>query len=268
MCAPISIAPAPKKAGEDQAIGRSRGGLSTKIHTLVDALGNPLGFFLTGGEAHDLVGADHLLPTMAADTLIADKAFDADERVLEPLAAAGKTAVIPPRANRSSLRDYDRSLYGERHLIENFFARIKQFRAIATRYEKTARNFLAAVQLVAGGPRTRGGLLGQRLVKADRTLIRGPVRYRCDQRHKANSESKSALPLILVRFRVTSAGLLFPSLVAFVGAHSASHSSATNCVPLSDKVTCNSTTCTVFQASAFFGGHRVTRKRQCSNGCQ
>ena len=132
--------------GEDRAIGRSRGGLSTKIHTLVDALGNPLGFFLTGGEAHDLVGADHLLPTMEADTLIADKAFDADERVLEPLAAAGKTAVIPPRANRSSLRNYDRQLYGERHLIEK---KIKQFRAIATRYEKTARNFLAAVQLVA-----------------------------------------------------------------------------------------------------------------------
>ena len=81
--------------------------------------------------------------------LIADKAFDADTRVLEPLAAAGKTAVIPPRANRSPLRDYDRPLYGERHLIENFFARIKQFRAIATRYEKTARNFLAAVHLVA-----------------------------------------------------------------------------------------------------------------------
>ena len=95
------------------------------------------------------MGADHLLPTMEADTLIADKAFDADIRVLEPLAAAGKTAVIPPRANRSALRDYDRHLYGERHLIENFFARIKQFRAIATRYEKTARNFLAAVQLVA-----------------------------------------------------------------------------------------------------------------------
>ena len=124
---------------------------------MVDALGNPIGFFLTGGEAHDLEGADHLLPTMEADTLIADKAcpgpdpgaFDADARVLEPLAAAGKTAVIPPRTNRSSPRDYDRELYAARHLIENFFAKIKQFRAIATRYEKTARNFLAAVQLVA-----------------------------------------------------------------------------------------------------------------------
>jgi len=86
---------------------------------------------------------------MQADTLIADKAFDADARVLEPLAAVVKTAVIPPRANRSALRDYDRELYAARHLIENFFAKIKQFRAIATRYEKTARNFLAAVHLVA-----------------------------------------------------------------------------------------------------------------------
>jgi len=86
---------------------------------------------------------------MQADTLIADKAFDADDRVLEPLEAAGKTAVIPPRTNRSSPRDYDRELYEARHLIENFFAKIKQFRAIATRYEKTARNFLAAVHLVA-----------------------------------------------------------------------------------------------------------------------
>jgi transposase len=147
----ISTVPAPKKAdaGEDQAIGRSRGGLSTKIHALVDALGNPVGFFLTGGQAHDLVGADHLLPEMQADILIADKAFDADERVIEPLAAAGKTAVIPPRANRRSPCEFDRDLYKARHLIENFFAKLKQFRAIATRYDKTARNFLAAIHLAA-----------------------------------------------------------------------------------------------------------------------
>jgi transposase len=123
--------------------------LSTKIHTLVDALGNPVSFFLTGGEAHDLVGADHLLPQMQADMLIADKAFDADERVIQPLEAAGKAAVIPPKANRKSPRSYDRHLYKARHLIENFFAKLKQFRAIATRYDKTARNFLAAVHLVA-----------------------------------------------------------------------------------------------------------------------
>ena len=90
---------------------------------MADALGNPVGFHLSGGEAHDLVGADHLLPDMQADILIGDKAFDAAERVLEPLAAAGKTAVIPPKANRSSPRSYDQHLYNARHLIENFFAR-------------------------------------------------------------------------------------------------------------------------------------------------
>jgi transposase len=123
--------------------------LSTKIHTLVDALGNPISFFLTGGQAHDLIGADELLPTMEADTLLADKAFDADERVLALLAAAGKTPVIPPKANRKKIRDYDKELYKARHLIENFFAKLKQFRAIATRYDKTARNFLAGVHLAA-----------------------------------------------------------------------------------------------------------------------
>ena len=141
--------PAPKNAGEDQAIGRSRGGLSTKIHTMVDALGNPTGFFLTGGHAHDLLGADHLLPDMKADTLIADKAFDADKRVRQSLADAGKAAVIPSKANRRQKSGFDRHLYKARHLIENFFAKLKQFRAIATRYDKTARNFLGAVHLAA-----------------------------------------------------------------------------------------------------------------------
>jgi IS5 family transposase len=81
--------PAHKKDGEDQAIGRSKGGLSTKIHALVDALGNPLDFILTPGQAHDLEGADALLPGMAAEVLLADKAFDAAERVIEPLLARG-----------------------------------------------------------------------------------------------------------------------------------------------------------------------------------
>jgi transposase len=123
--------------------------LSTKIHTLADALGNPVGFFLTGGQAHDLVGADQLLPIMNADTLIADKAFDADQRVINPLTAAGKTVVIPSKANRRVSRSYDQELYKARHLIENFFAKLKQFRAIATRYDKTARNFLGAIHLAA-----------------------------------------------------------------------------------------------------------------------
>jgi len=123
--------------------------LSTKIHALVDALGNPLDFFLTPGQAHDLDGADALLPGMAADTLIADKAFDADHRVIGPLTAVGKTVVIPPKSSRLKPRAYDKALYKERHLIENFFCTLKQFRAIATRYDKTAVNFLAAIYLAA-----------------------------------------------------------------------------------------------------------------------
>src|SRR5215470_11247547 len=139
-CGLINTAPALSKKVEDQALGRSRGGLSTKIHALVDALGNPLAFLLTPGQAHDLAGADALLPHMAAERLIADRAFDADQRVRQPLAAAGKSAVIPPRDHRRSAPDFDPELYKARHLIENFFCKLKQFRAIATRYDKTARN--------------------------------------------------------------------------------------------------------------------------------
>ncbi len=115
----------------------------------MDALGNPTGFWLSGGQASELAGADALLPTLAAPTLIADRGYDADARVLTPLHAAGKAAVIPPKRNRKEQREYDRDLYGARHLIENFFCKLKQFRAIATRYDKTKRNFLAAIQLAA-----------------------------------------------------------------------------------------------------------------------
>ena len=89
------------------------------------------------------------MPHLEADQLIADKAYDADKRVIEPLQQAGKGAVIPPKANRRQPRDYDKDLYKARHLIENFFAKLKQFRAIATRYDKTAQNFLAAIYLAA-----------------------------------------------------------------------------------------------------------------------
>src|SRR3954454_7628280 len=78
-----------------------------------------------------------------------DKAFDADQSVLEPLAEAGKTAVIPSRKTRTIPRAFDKDLYKARHLIENFFAKLKQFRAIATRYDKTARCFLAGIHLAA-----------------------------------------------------------------------------------------------------------------------
>ena len=92
---------------------------------MVDALGNPLRFLLTPGQTHDLTGADALLPQMAAAVLIADKAYDADDRVLKPLASAGKSAVIPPRQNRTAPRQFDEALYQTRHLIENFFCKLK-----------------------------------------------------------------------------------------------------------------------------------------------
>jgi transposase len=123
--------------------------LSTKIHSLVDALGKPLAFLLTPGQAHDLEGADVLLPQMQASTLVADKAFDADERVIEPLRSAGKNLVIPPKSNRKNPRAFDKEMYKARHLIENFYCKLKQYRAIATRYDKTARNFLAGIHLAA-----------------------------------------------------------------------------------------------------------------------
>ncbi len=123
--------------------------MSTKIHTLCDALGNPLAFWLTAGQDHDLNGSDVLLPQMQANTLLADKAYDADKRVIEPLQATGKSAVIPPKRNRKIQRHFDKALYEARHLIENFFCKLKQFRAIATRYDKRATNFLGGVYLAS-----------------------------------------------------------------------------------------------------------------------
>ncbi len=108
-----------------------------------------MGFHLTPGQDCDLDGADHLLDGLQADTVLADKGYDADERVLKPLAQAGKSAVIPPKTNRVHKRDYDKELYKCRHLIENLFAKLKQYRAIATRYDKRAITFLGAIHLAA-----------------------------------------------------------------------------------------------------------------------
>ncbi|KAB7778670.1 IS5/IS1182 family transposase [Xanthomonas sp. LMG 12459] len=137
------------KGGEAQAIGRSRGGLSTKIHAVVDALGNPVALHLTAGQASDLEGADALLPSLSAKALIADRAYDAGKRVIEPLEQAGVHIVIPSNPTRKVLRTYDRDLYKARHLIEHFFAKLKQYRAIATRYDKTAFAFLGAIHWIA-----------------------------------------------------------------------------------------------------------------------
>src|ERR1700730_13781929 len=131
-----------------QAIGRSRGGLTTKIHALVDALGNPVELMLTPGQDHDLACAEPLIENADPDALIADKAYDAD-RFVEVLTQREITPVIPPKADRKIQRACDFALYCERNLVERFFNQLKHFRAIATRYDKLARNFLAGVQLAA-----------------------------------------------------------------------------------------------------------------------
>jgi transposase len=95
------------------------------------------------------VGSDYFLEDFQADALLADKAFDADERVIQKLEAQGKEAVIPSKSNRKEPRNYDKELYKARHLIENFFAKLKQYRAIATRYDKLANSFLGAIFLAA-----------------------------------------------------------------------------------------------------------------------
>ena len=120
--------------------------MTTKIHALVDALGNPVEVMLTPGQAHDLTCAEPLLENVDPAALLGDKAFDADP-FIDRLAQRGITPVIPPKANRKTPRRCDFALYCERNLIERFFNKLKHFRAIATRYDKLARNFLAGVQL-------------------------------------------------------------------------------------------------------------------------
>ena len=120
--------------------------MTTKIHAIVDALGNPLAIGLTGGQVHDITQAEALLAEVEPKALIADKGYDADG-FIDALTVRRIEPVIPPKANRKSARPCDFSLYAERNLVERFFNALKQFRAIATRYEKTARNFLAGIHL-------------------------------------------------------------------------------------------------------------------------
>ena len=134
---------------EGDALGRSCGGMSTKIHTITDALGNPTGFYLTGGQVHDLKGADVLLPKVKAKIIIADKAYLSEERVVYPLLKKNQRVIIPQKSNAKNRIPYDKELYKARHLIEHFFAKLKRYRAIATRYDKTASCFLGAIYLVS-----------------------------------------------------------------------------------------------------------------------
>lgn len=144
-CGPTSTRLASKDA--PQALGRSRGGLSTKIHTTIDALGNPLRWIVTGGEVADITQAHALIEGLHTRAVIGDKGYDADALIAR-IHAAGAQAVIPPRSNRTDQRDYDRHMYQDRNLVERFFNRLKQFRRMATRYDKLARNFVSLRNLV------------------------------------------------------------------------------------------------------------------------
>lgn len=131
---------------ENQALGRSAGGFSTKIHAVVDALGYPVGIELTAGQVHDIVPAEKLLKDQDSVYVIADKAYDSQE-LIDLIESKGSIPVIPPRKNRKECREYDKHIYKERHLVEIFFNKIKHYRRVATRYEKLAITYLAMVYI-------------------------------------------------------------------------------------------------------------------------
>jgi transposase len=129
-------------------LGRSRGGFSTKIHILVDALGNPVEFILTGGQEADVTHAEPLMKGHKAGGFIADKAYDSDA-VVGAAKRQGAEAVIPSKKNRKVPRGYDEHLHKNRKKVEWFINLLKQYRRVATRYEKTARNFLGFVHVAS-----------------------------------------------------------------------------------------------------------------------
>jgi transposase len=129
-------------------LGRSRGGLTTKIHLVTDAQGQPIRFILTGGQAHDAPQAIPLLTGVQANYVIADKGYDSDQ-ILRFIQEPGAVAVIPPRSNRKTPREYDRELYKQRNLIERAFNKLKHWRRIATRYDRKSIYFLASLHLAS-----------------------------------------------------------------------------------------------------------------------
>ncbi|WP_236734573.1 IS5 family transposase [Agrobacterium radiobacter] len=134
---------------DDGCMGRSRGGLTSKIHALVDAEGRPVTLRLTGGQIADCTEADALTDDLGeGDILLADKGYDTN--AIRAKAAERKAwANIPPKATRKGSFSFSRWVYRQRNLVERFFNKIKQFRGIATRYDKRPENYLAAVKLVA-----------------------------------------------------------------------------------------------------------------------
>ncbi len=139
-----------KGADNDQAIGRSRGGLTTKVHAAVDEKGRPIKLLLSRGNLNDITLAPRLVDglTLAKCFFLADKGYDCSDFV-QLIEDSGGSAVIPPRSNARNPREYDKEMYKRRNLVERFFNRMKQFRRFATRYEKTAKSFLSLVHFVA-----------------------------------------------------------------------------------------------------------------------
>jgi len=130
-------------------MGRSRGGLTTKIHALVDAEGLPIALKLTEGQAHDGVSAKDMLGSLQrGQILLADRAYDSDQLRLS-LAQRGAWANIKPMPGRKRVLAFSRFLYRYRNLVERFFSKLKHFRAVATRYDKRDDNYLAGVKLAS-----------------------------------------------------------------------------------------------------------------------
>ena len=137
-----------KRGGQQtQALGRSRGGFSTKIHISVDGLGNPLRFLLTGGERNDITQGEALIAGYTCTLVLADKGYDADT-FLQVIREAGAVPVIPPRSHRNNLREYDTHLYRERHLVECFINKVKHYRHIFSRFDKLASRYLGFLSFV------------------------------------------------------------------------------------------------------------------------
>lgn len=136
------------RGGTEEAIGRSRGGPSTKIHLAVDSYGLPVHYELSGGQVHDMTCAKPLLDgAPGAEYVVADRGYDSNA-IREHIESQGGVSVIPRRTNRAiGNEDMDWALYKYRHLVENAFSRIKHFRAIATRYDKLERNFASMLAL-------------------------------------------------------------------------------------------------------------------------
>ena len=130
-------------------MGSSRGGLTSKLHALVDADGRPVSLRLTGGQVHDACEAEALIEAIPEGaTLLGDKGYDSNAIAREAAAARNVWANIPNRSNRKQHFAFSPWLYKQRNLVERFFNRIKQFRGIATRYDKDPANFLAAIKLI------------------------------------------------------------------------------------------------------------------------